>query len=148
MRSRRVFLLSVFALLLGCASSTAQFSGLAAPDQGKAVIYIYRVDLYTGNLRVAPNVRVNYQSIGTLMKFGYFRIEVDPGPTHVALYRLDRGDDSDIYWPAAKDAFVNLQLAPNSMYFIELSLDRRIFSLRETSRDTALRSLPDLYRLN
>jgi hypothetical protein len=148
MRSRRAFFLSALALLSGCASSTAQFPGLIAPSAGKAVVYIYRVDLVVGAVRVAPNVRVNYENVGLLMSYGYFRIEVDPGPTQVALYRLDRGDDTDIYWPAAQDAIVNLQLAPNSTHFVMFTLDKRIFSFREISRDTALRSLPDLHLLN
>ena len=146
MRSRCAFFLSAFALLSGCASSTAQFPGLIAPSAGKAVVYIYRVDLYVGYVSVAPNVRVNYESIGPLMKYGYIRVEVDPGPTQVALYRLDKGDDT--YWRAAQDAIVNLKLAPNSTHFVQFTLDKRIFSFRETSRDTALRLLPGLRLLN
>jgi hypothetical protein len=70
------------------------FPDLIEPSAGKAVVYIYRVDLIVGAVSVAPNVRVNYESIGSLMKFGYFRVEVDPGPTLVALYRLDKGDNT------------------------------------------------------
>ena len=131
MRAHCVFFLSIFVLLMGCASSTAQFNGLVAPSPGKAVVYIYRVDLYVGAPRIAPNVRVNYESIGPLLKYSYFRVEADPGPTQVALYRLDKGDDT--YWRAAQDAIVNLTLAPNSTHFVEFSLDTRIFSFRETS---------------
>jgi hypothetical protein len=151
MRSRRAFSLFALVLLSGCASSTAQFPGLIAPSAGKAVVYIYRVDFNVGAVRVAPHVRVNYENIGPLMRSGYFRVEVDPGPTQVALYRLDKGDTAwgdDTFWRAAQDAIVNLKLAPNSTHFIEFTLDRFLFSFRETSRDRALRSLPDLYLLN
>lgn len=146
MRPRRVFILSVFVLLAGCASSATRFTGLVAPSAGKAVVYIYRVDSYVGAARQAPNVRVNYESIGPLLKYGYFRVEVNPGPTQVALYRLDKEDAN--YWRAAQDAIVNLKLEPNSTHFVELSLDTMLFSFRETSRAAALRALPDLRLLN
>jgi len=146
MRLHRVFILFAFALLVGCAGSAARFPGLVPPSAGKAVVYIYRVDLYVGGARIAPNVRVNYESIGPLTKYGYFRVEVDPGPTQVALYKLDKEDDT--YWRAAQDAIVNLHLAPNSTHFVEFTLDTRIFYFRETSRDKALQSLPDLRSLD
>ena len=151
MRSRRAFFFFAFALLLGCASGTAQFPGLIEPNAGKAVVYIYRVDLYAGYDRQAPQVRVNYESIGPLMRSGYFRVEVDPGPAQVALYRLDKGDNvwgDDTFWRAAQDAIVNLKLAPNSTHFIEFTLDKFLFSFRETSRNRALQSLPNLYLIN
>ena len=69
----------------------------------------------------------------------------------MALYRLDKRDNTwedDIYWPARQDAIVNLNLAPNSTHFVEFTLEKMLFSFRETSRDTALRSLPDLLPLN
>jgi hypothetical protein len=80
------------------------------------------------------------------MRLGYFRVEAEPGPARVALYRVDKHDDTS--WRAAQDAFVNLNLAPDKEYFVEFTLDRRIFSFKETSRGTALRSLPDLSPLN
>lgn len=146
MRLKCALFLSAFTLLSSCASNTANFSGLIAPSTGKAVIYIYRVDLTVRHVEVAPNVRVNYESIGPLTISGYYRVEVEPGPTQVALYTLDRGRDT--YWRTAKDAIVNLNLAPNSIHFVQLSLDRGFFSFREISRDVALQSLPDLYLLN
>jgi len=150
MKLRLVFFLLAFAQLWGCASSTAQFPGLIAPSAGKAAIYIYRVDLYVSAVRVAPNVRVNAEGIGPLLRYGYFRVEEDPGLTQVALYKNDRGDDrgDDTYWRAAQNAIVNLRLAPNSTHFVEFTLDKMLFSFKETSRDKALRSLPDLRLLN
>ena len=149
MKLHHALVLSAFVLLTGCASDSARFPGLIAPSPGKAVVYIYRVDSVVDYVGVAPNVRVNYESKGPLLVYGYIRVEVDPGPTQVALYRNDKrewGDDT--YWSATQDAIVNLTLAPNSIHFVQLSLDRIIFSFRETSRDTALRSLPDLRLLN
>lgn len=135
-------------MLCGCVSSSAKFPGLMAPSAGKAALYIYRVDLYVNPVRIAPNVRVNYENVGVLLKHGYFHVEVDPGPTQVALYRFDKGDDSDIYWPSAHDAVVNLNLAPNSTHFVAFTLDRPFFSFKETSRERALWLLPGLDLLN
>jgi hypothetical protein len=146
MKSTRVFFILAI-VLSGCASTSEPFRGLQAPSADKAVVYIYRVDSYVGGTRIAPNVRVNNDSLGPLLKYGYFRVEVNPGSAHVALYRLDKRED-DTYWRAAQDAVVKLRLAPNSIHFVEFSLDKTLFSFRETSRDKALAVLPELRLLN
>lgn len=149
MKRRYTLLLSAFVLLTGCASNSARFPGLIAPSPGKAVVYIYRVDTLAGDVRVAPNVRINNASQGPLLIFGYFRVEVAPGPMQVALYRDDKGEwGNDTLWRATQDVVVNLRLAPNSIHFVQFSLDRIIFSFKETPRSTALQALPDLRPLN
>ena len=146
MESLRTFILLFLTLLSGCAGM-AQAPDLIAPRAGKAVVYIYRVDLSPADTdRMVPNVRVNDESIGPLTRRGYFRVEVDPGPAQVALYRLDRGYET--FWPAAQDVIVNLELAPNSTHFVELSLSTATFSFRETSRDAALQALSGKFSLN
>ncbi len=69
MKRRYTLLLSAFVLLTGCASNSARFPGLIAPSPGKAVVYIYRVDTIAGDVRVAPNVRINNESQGPLLIF-------------------------------------------------------------------------------
>jgi hypothetical protein len=147
MKSLRALFLFLLALLSGCASSMAQAPDLIAPSAGKAVIYIYRVDLFTSAESLAPNVRINYENIGTLTRRGYFRVEVDPGPIQVALYKFDRGEDNT-FWPAEKNSIVDLKLAPNSTHFVELSLNASAYSFGEVSRDTALKSLSGMHPLN
>lgn len=144
MKSLRTFMLLFLTLLSGCASTQAP--DLVAPSAGKAVVYIYRVDLSADTGRMVPNVRVNNAGIGPLTRRGYFRIEVNPGPAQVALYRLDKGYET--FWPAAQDVIVSLELAPNSTHFVELSLNTTTFSFRETSRDTALQALSGKFLLN
>lgn len=144
MKSSRVFLLFLLALLSGCADSQAP--NLIAPSAGKSVVFIYRIDSVIGADILAPNVRVNDASIGALTRRGYFRVEVNPGPTQVTLYTNDQG--SDTFWPVAQNSVVNLKLAPNSTYFVELSLDSMTYHFRETSREKALDALADAFLLN
>jgi hypothetical protein len=139
---------SIFALTLlsGCATTMEQYHGLVAPSAGKAVVYIYRIDLCAGIDEVAPNVRVNYQNIGPLTKRGYFRVEAKPGSTQLAIFKLDIGDG--IFWPVDKDIVLNLDVQPNKTYFLELALNTTSISLTETSREIALQSIPGLHPLN
>ena len=147
MKSLRTLFLFLLALLSGCATSMVQAPDLIAPSAGKAVIYVYRVDLFNSAENLAPNVRINYQNIGALTRRGYFRVEVDPGLAQVALYKFDRGEDIT-YWPAEQNAIVNLKLAPDSTHFVELSLNTSTYSFKETSRDAALQALPGMHPLN
>lgn len=141
-------ILSIFFLVLlsGCATSTAQAPDLIVPSAGKAVVYVYRVDQAADTEHMVPNVRINNVSIGPLTRRGYFRVEVNPGSTQVALYVLDTGYET--FWPVTQNLIVDLKLAPNSMHFVELSLNSMIVNFRETSRHTAIQRLSGMYLLN
>jgi hypothetical protein len=132
---------------MGCAVEMGkQAAEIIPPKAGSAVVYIYRVDVTSEAAMMVPNVRVNYGSIGSLIRNGFFRVEADPGLTQVALYNLDRGDDT--FWPASQNAVVNLNLTPNSTHFIELTVGMMNFSFRETSRETALQRIATSQALN
>lgn len=143
---RSLFIL-VLVLLSGCAADPARIPDLSGPGPGKAVIYIYRTDASADMDRFAPNVRVNDISLGSLLRRGYFRIEVDPGATKVALYPVDRGDERT-YWPASRSAIVNLTATAGSTYFVELSLNAVMYKFSLASREMALEKMPALNLLN
>ncbi len=143
----RSFFFLFLILLSGCAADPAHAPDVVPPSAGKAVIYIYRVDATAGTGQLAPNVRVNNRSFGSLLRRGYFRVEVDPGATQVALYSIDRGDENT-YWPASQNAIVKLTAVPDSTYFVELSLDTAIFRFTQIPRDKALEAMSGLYSLN
>ena len=144
MRSLFVLLLI---LLSGCAADPERITDLSGPSAGKAVIYVYRTDASADTDRFAPNVRVNDRSLGSLLRRGYFRIEVDPGATQVALHAVDRGDENT-YWPASRSATVKLAVTAGSAYFVELSLNTVIFKFSPTTREKALEEMAALYLLN
>ena len=146
MKSLRILFLVFIVLLSGCESAPAKAPALIAPSAGKAVIYVYRVDQSADTGDMVPNVRINNESIGPLTRHGYFRVEVKPGPTHVALYVLDTGYET--FWPLAQDLIVNLNVAPDSTHFVELTLNAAIVNFRETSRNAALQGLSGMHLLN
>jgi Protein of unknown function (DUF2846) len=134
-------------LLSGCADNPARVPDLSGPSPGKAVIYIYRTDVSPDTDRFAPNVRVNNRSLGSLLRRGYFRIEVDPGDVRVALYPVDPGDENT-YWPASRSAIVNLAATANSTWFVELYLNAIVFKFSQTTREKALQGMSALHSLN
>ncbi len=146
MKLLRILFLYFLVLLSGCETDTARVPELVAPSAGKAVVYIYRVDQSADTGSMVPNVRINNESVGPLTRHGYFRVEVRPGPAHVALYVLDTGYET--FWPLTQDLIVNLNVAPNSTHFVELTLNAAIVKFRETSRKTALPELSGLHLLN
>ena len=146
MRLLRTFFLFALILLSGCASTTPKYPGLVEPSAGKAVVYIYRVDLLAGVDDIAPNVRINFENIGALTRNGYFRVEANPGSAQLALYKLDIGDN--VFWPANKDIIVNLDMEPDNTYFVELSLNTTTISFGTTSREVALEAMPGKNLLN
>ena len=148
MKQMRNFFVLFLILLSGCATDPARLSDIAGPSKGKAIIYIYRTDVTADTGRLAPNVRINNRSLGSLLRRGYLRVEVDPGATQVALCPIDRGDEDAVYWPASQSAVVKLTATADSTYFVELSLNMMIFKFRQTTRDRALEVIPDLRLLN
>ena len=147
MKLIRSLLVLFLVLLSGCAADPARIPDLSGPSPGKAIIYVYRIDASPDTDRFAPNVRVNNRSQGSLLRRGYFRIEVDPGTTKVSLYPVDRGDERT-YWPASRSAIVNLTAAAGGTYFVELSLNTVIYKFIPTSRERALVEMPGLNLLN
>lgn len=144
MKLTRNFFVLFLILLSGCASRPAH---IEPPSLGKAVIYIYRVDATPDTDALAPNVRINNRSLGSLLRRGYLRVEVDPGTTKVALHPVDRGDENT-YWPASRSAYVNLEAASGSVYFVELSLNMMIFKFAQAPRDRALEEMSSLHLSN
>jgi hypothetical protein len=127
---RRAVVVLVATFLASCASNHGRFAGLVAPPDGKAVVYIYRIDRHFGaRTEVAPNIRINYESIGTLLRGGYLRVEVVPGPVQVAIFSFEKGDQT--YWRSVSSTIVSLNLAPNSTHFVEFTLGEVQFSFRE-----------------
>jgi hypothetical protein len=147
MKLMRSFFVLFLILLSGCAADPARIPDLSGPSAGKAVIYIYRTDASADTDAYAPNVRVNNRSIGSLLRRGYFRVEVDPGTTQVALHAVDRGDENT-YWPASRSAIVDLAATAGSTYFVELSLNTMIFKFGPATRERALEGMSALYLLN
>lgn len=145
MRSGILLFVSIM-LLCGCANKTTQAPVFIGPKAGKAVVYVYRVDSSPGTDRYAPNVRVNKASIGSLTRRGYFRFELEPGNAEIALYALDR--EFETFWPTAQSAIVNLELAPGSMNFVELTLNPMTFTFRSATRERAQQALTGSYPLN
>lgn len=146
MKLLHILFLFFLALLAGCATETAKAPKLIAPSVGKAVVYVYRVDQSAETGSMVPNVRINNESIGPLTRSGYFRVEVNPGSTEVALYVLDTGYET--FWPVTQNLIVNLRLAPNSTRFVELTLNAMVVNFKETSRPTALQGLSGMSLLN
>jgi hypothetical protein len=146
MKLMRNLFVFVLALLSGCADDPVRMTDLSGPGAGKAVIYIFRTDASADTDRVAPNVRVNDRSLGSLLRRGYFRIEVDPGAIQVALHPVDRGDERT-YWPASRSAIVNLSTTAGGTYFVELSLNAAMYQFKPTTRERALEAIPALYLL-
>lgn len=146
MKSLRNLFLCFLLFLSGCEVETVRAPDLIAPTAGKAVVYVYRVDQSSDTGGMVPNVRINNESIGPLTRHGYFRVEVMPGPTHVALYVLDTGYET--FWPLTQDLIVNFNVAPNSTHFVELTLNAAIVKLKETPRNTALHGLSGMHLLN
>ena len=146
MKSLRNLFLCFLLLLSGCETDAPRLPDLIAPSAGKAVIYVYRVDQSSDTGGMVPNVRINGESIGPLTRHGYFRVEVTPGPAHVALYVLDTGYET--FWPLTQDLIVNLNVAPNSMHFVELTLNAAIVKLKEAPRSKALQGLVGMHMLN
>ena len=130
-------------LLSGCAAAPTRVPDLSGPGAEKAVIYIYRTDSSPDTEPFAPNVRVNDKGLGSLLRRGYFRIEVDPGVVQVGLYPVDRGDENT-NWPASRSAIVKLSATAGSTYFVELSLNTMMFKFWPTTRDRALEAMPAL----
>ena len=147
MKQVRSFVVLLAILLSGCAANPAHAPDLSGPDAGKAVIYIFRTDASTDTGYIAPNVRVNNRSIGSLLRRGYFRVEVDPGATQLALHAVDQGDENT-YWPASRSAIVKLEATAGSTYFVELSLNSIVFDFLPASRKRALEVMPGLILLN
>lgn len=146
MKLLRILIIFFLVLLAGCATDTAKAPKLIAPRAGKAVVYVYRVDQSADTGHLVPNLRINNESIGPLTRRGYFRVEVNPGRTQVALYVLDTGYET--FWPLTENLVVILNLAPNSTHFVELTLNTTIVNFRETSRPTALQGLSGMSLLN
>ena len=146
MKSLHILFLYFVVLLSGCDTDTARAPDLMTPNAGKAVIYVYRVDQSADTGDMVPNVRINNESIGPLTRHGYFRVEVIPGPAHVALYVLDTGYET--FWPLSQDLIVNLNVAPDTTHFIELTLNAAIVNLRETPHKAALERLVGMHLLN
>lgn len=146
MKLLHILFLFLLALLAGCASEMAKVPTLMAPSAGKAVVYVYRVDQSAETGSMVPNVRINNESIGPLTRSGYFRVEVNPGSTVVALYVLDTGYET--FWPVSQNLIVNLNLVPNSTHFVELTLNAMVVNFRETSRPIALQGLTGMSLLN
>lgn len=147
MKLIRSLVVLLLVLLSGCAADPARIPDLSGPSPGKAIIYIYRTDASADTDRYAPNVRVNDRSLGSLLRRGYFQVEVDPGAAKVALYPVDRGDERT-YWPASRSAIVNLTATAGSTYFVELSLNAAMYKFSPTSREKALEAIPALNLLN
>ncbi len=144
MRSLFVFFLI---LLSGCVTDPVRTSDPSEPAEGKALIYIYRTDASLETDPFAPDVRVNDRRLGSLVRRGYFRVEVDPGATEVALHAVEHGDENTS-WPASRSASVKLVATAGSTYFLELSLDTTMFKFRRTDRARALAEMPTLQLLN
>lgn len=146
MKLLHILFLFFLVLLAGCATNAAKAPNLIAPSAGKAVVYVYRVDQSAETGSMVPNVRINNESIGPLTRRGYFRVEVNPGSTEVALYVLDTGYET--FWPVTQNLIVNLNLTPNSTHFVELTLNASLVNFSETSRHTALQGLSGMFLLN
>ncbi|MFH0934111.1 MAG: DUF2846 domain-containing protein [Pseudomonadota bacterium] len=142
----------VFFLLIlsGCASERTLHSErmlLPEPDAGKAVIYIFRTDVTPDTGFYAPNVRVNGQSLGSLQRRGYFRVEVAPGAARVALFPVDRGDENT-NWPATRSSVVDLVVTADSTYFVELSMNATMYKFKPVTRNRADQGMSGLHLLN
>lgn len=146
MKLLHISLLYLLLLLSGCETKSSRIPDLVAPSAGRAVVYVYRIDQSANTGSMVPNVRINNESVGPLTRRGYFRVEVKPGPVHVALYVLDSGYET--FWPLTQDLIVSLDATPNSTHFVELTLNAAIVDLKETSRKAALQRLSGMHLLN
>ncbi|MBU0620762.1 MAG: DUF2846 domain-containing protein [Gammaproteobacteria bacterium] len=140
----RGFCVFFLLILSGCASEQ---SLITEPDSGKAVIYIYRTDVTADTDFLAPNVRVNGKSLGSLLRRGYLRIELAPGAAQIALFPVDRGDENT-NWPATRNAVVNLVVTADSTYFVELSLNTTLYKFSPATRERAEQAMNELHLLN
>jgi hypothetical protein len=130
-------------LLTGCANEPPRFTGLIAPPPGKAVVYVYRTDLYVNTpYRLAPVIRVNSREVAPLLKHQYLRVVLEPGQSELYIDSHERTNES--YWKARTPASVKLTLPPGSTRFVELVIDKVSFSFREVSGERATQELPKL----
>ncbi len=73
-------LIAVALFLTACASAPSgdQFSGVGAAKEDKALVYIYRPDVYYGKATTYP-VLLDENKIADIANRGFFSIELDPG---------------------------------------------------------------------
>jgi hypothetical protein len=127
----RCIALLLLVMQIGCATEKERFTGLVPPPPGRAVIYIYRVDLdySAGSVRshLAPDIMMNGDFLEPLREGGYLRVVVYPGAVELAIPNNHRTDDAR--WHAAGNAVVKLNASPGSTQFVQFTLDR-MFSFR------------------
>lgn len=119
MNRRHLRSLSLAPLVGACAAHGPIFSGLQPPARGKAVIYVYRTQMASRSMNLAPALWVAGQRRGSVLLDGYIRTEVDPGLVEVSLRT------NSYLWapPEMPEHHEHLSVEPTHSYFLRFSID-------------------------
>ncbi len=112
---KHLILSMIISSLLGCASAqlTTPFS-YAPVKNGKALLYIYRLDTVVGSLNPdIPKILINNKVVGPLNIGGYYKQQIEPG-------------DIEVTWKEAINIFprkkLNKKVEADKVYFVKLEI--------------------------
>ena len=133
-----IALLAGMTLLAGCAAPGPKFSKTISPNDGKAIIYVYRASFALTNGEM-PGVQMNDTTIvSALPHTNYFAIAVEPG-SYTFTPKL-----FGIYGTTPAD----INVEAGQTYFVRMRMEIGHIGFYSVSADDAMAYMPNCYLMN